>query len=322
MSPRSPGDGRTRPTWGSPPAPPARRAPAPAARAANGGRAGSRAAAAPAKRAQRSAPRPAPRRRPGRRRGRFHQRYGVVYETDGPHVRLGVLWFATALGALVAGPLGAAVVYGVAAAAAAAQTARAWHVAAPRPSDLMAGAGAALVAAGASFGAGGAGLGILGAVALAFVGAAGDQQSPNARIADIGWTLQCALAPGLAAMSVVLLARYDQGSAIGLLLLVSAYEAGDYLIGSGSPNAFEGPGAGAAGIVVITFILSTLPISALSFGQAWALGGAVAVLAPVGQLLASALLPSAAAPAPALRRLDSLLLAAPVWAWAVGLVLQ
>jgi hypothetical protein len=123
-------------------------------------------------------------------------------------------------------------------------------------------------------------------------------------------------------MSMVLLARYDQGSAIGLLLLVSAYEAGDYLIGSGSPNPFEGPGAGAAGIVVITFILSTLPISALSFGQAWVLGGLVALLAPAGQLLASALLPSADAPAGGLRRLDSLLLAAPVWAWAVGMVVK
>jgi hypothetical protein len=200
--------------------------------------------------------------------------------------------------------------------------ARAWHVAAPRPSHLMAAAGAGLVVLGACFGAGGAGLGILGAVGLAFVGAAGDNASHNPRIADIGWTLQCALAPAAAAMSIVLLARYDQGSAIGLLLLVSAYEAGDYLIGSGAANPVEGPGAGAAGIVVITFILSTLPISALSFGQAWVLGGLVALLAPAGQLLASALLPSAAAPAGALRRLDSLLLAAPVWAWSVGLVLQ
>jgi hypothetical protein len=233
-----------------------------------------------------------------------------------------VLWFGTALGALIAGPNPTAVVYGLTAAVAAAQMARAWHVAAPRPSRLMAAAGAGLVVLGACFGAGGAGLGILGAVGLAFVGAAGDNASHNPRIADIGWTLQCALAPAAAAMSIVLLARYDQGSAIGLLLLVSAYEAGDYLIGSGAANPVEGPGAGAAGIVVITFILSTLPISALSFGQAWVLGGLVALLAPAGQLLASALLPSAAAPAGALRRLDSLLLAAPVWAWSVGLVLQ
>ncbi len=47
----------------------------------------------------------------------------------------------------------------------------------------------------------------------------------------------------------------------------------------------------------------------------------MALLAPAGQLVASALLPSATTPASGLRRLDSLLLAAPVWVWGVGLVL-
>ena len=73
-------------------------------------------------------------------------------------------------------------------------------------------------------------------------------------------------------------------------------------------------------IVVMTFIVSTTPFSALSFGEAWFFGGVVAVGAPLGQLLASALLPAAAAPASALRRLDSLLLVAPAWCWGVGLV--
>ena len=112
---------------------------------------------------------------------------------------------------------------------------------------------------------------------------------------------------------MVLLTRLDQGSAIALLLLASAYETGDYLVGSGARNPYEGPVAGIAAITVVTFIVSTLSISAFDVGQAWLFGGAVAVLAPLGQLLASALLPAAGAPAPALRRLDSLLLAAPVW---------
>ena len=107
------------------------------------------------------------------------------------------------------------------------------------------------------------------------------------------------------------------GSAIALLLLVSAYETGDYIVGSGSRNPYEGPAAGLTAIVVITFIVSTLPISALSFGEAWFFGGMVAVLAPLGQLFASALLPTAASPASALRRLDSLLLTAPAW-WLDG----
>ncbi len=122
-------------------------------------------------------------------------------------------------------------------------------------------------------------------------------------------------------MSMVLLARLDQGSAIALLLLVSAYETGDYIVGSGANNPYEGPAAGLSAIVVVTFIVSTLPISTLSFGEAWLFGGIVAVLAPMGQLFASALLPAAGAPASSLRRLDSLLLAAPVWCVGVGLVL-
>ena len=122
-------------------------------------------------------------------------------------------------------------------------------------------------------------------------------------------------------MSMVLLARLDQGSAIALLLLVSAYETGDYIVGSGARNPYEGPAAGLTAIVVITFIVSTLPISALSFGQAWFFGGMVGVLAPLGQLFASALLPTAGSPASALRRLDSLLLAAPAWWLGLAMVL-
>src|SRR3546814_21120974 len=112
-------------------------------------------------------------------------------------------------------------------------------------------------------------------------------------------------------MSIVLLARLDQGSAIALLLLVSAYETGDFLVGSGARNPYEGPAAGASAIVVITFVVSTLPISTLGFGEAWLFGGVVAGGAPLGQILASALLPVANAPATAPRRLDSLLLVAP-----------
>jgi hypothetical protein len=121
---------------------------------------------------------------------------------------------------------------------------------------------------------------------------------------------------------MVLLARLDQGSAFALLLLASAYETGDYLIGSGSRNPYEGPAAGASAIVVLTFIVSTLPISGLGFGEAWLFGGLMVLLAPVGQLFASAILPSAKSPASALRRLDSLLLAAPVWCVGIGLVLS
>jgi hypothetical protein len=271
----------------------------------------------------RSAPaRPAPQ-GPARRKAAAPRarRYAVVHDIDGPRVRLGMLWFVVALGALIVGPLATAALYGTTAAIAAAQTARTWRRRRHRPNEIFAAAMAGATGLGACLGAGGAGLGILAGVALALVGATGDRQSKQPLIANAGWTIQCALAPGLAAASVVLLARLDQGSAIALLLLVSAFDTGDFLIGSGSRNRFEGPIAGFAAILVVTFIVSTLPISALDFDQAWLFGGLVAILAPAGQLLASALLPDARAPASALRRLDSMLLAAPVWCWGVGLVI-
>ena len=81
---------------------------------------------------------------------------------------------------------------------------------------------------------------------------------------------------------MVLLTRLDQGSAIALLLLVSAYETGDYIVGSGARNPYEGPVAGIAAITVVTFIVSTFGISAFDVGQAWVFGALVAVLAPLG----------------------------------------
>ncbi len=251
---------------------------------------------------------------------RRSRRYGVVYDINGPHVRLGAAWFVLAVTAIGIGPLPTAVVYGGAAAIAAAQTARRWRKRKHRPDEIIAATMAALMGAGACFGAGGAGLGVLIGVVLAYMRATGDMRSPNPKLDDAGWTIQCALPPGIVAMSMVLLARIDQGSALALLLLVSAYETGDYLVGSGARNPYEGPAAGAAAIVVITFLVSTLPISTLDFGEAWLFGGLVVLLAPLGQLFASALLPSARSSASALRRLDSLLLAAPVWCFGIGLL--
>jgi len=47
----------------------------------------------------------------------------------------------------------------------------------------------------------------------------------------------------------------------------------------------------------------------------WVFGALVAVLAPLGAFVASALAPSAAETGPALRRLDAWIVVTPVWAW-------
>jgi hypothetical protein len=51
--------------------------------------------------------------------------------------------------------------------------------------------------------------------------------------------------------------------------------------------------------------------------ETWIFGGLVAVLAPLGYLVASAALPTAATWVPALRRLDAYIVAAPLWASAM-----
>ena len=69
-----------------------------------------------------------------------------------------------------------------------------------------------------------------------------------------------------------------------------------------------------------SFAVGALDIKPFAFPRAFLFAALAIVLCPAGQLVASAVLPSAAAPASALRRLDSLILLAPAWAFAVGLL--
>jgi hypothetical protein len=265
---------------------------------------------------------PRPERAPKPTRRRRERRYAVVYDVEGPKVRLGILWFVVAVTALVLGPVVGALCYGAAAAVAAAQVAKAWRSEHLQPSIAVAAGGAGAMALGAVLGAGGLGLALIGTAIAACVVAWLDGGWRWPLLHHAGWTLRCAVPPGVAAACMVLLVRLEVGAAISLLVLVSAYEVGDYLIGSGSSNPYEGPIAGIAAAGVFTFIIAALAIPPFDFDTAWAFGLAAAAMAPLGQLAASALLPSAGSMASGLRRLDSLLLAAPAWAWAVGILIQ
>ena len=98
-------------------------------------------------------------------------------------------------------------------------------------------------------------------------------------------------------------------------MLVSGYEVGDFLVGTGTSNPVEGPVAGIAAVIVLTFAVSVFEFPPFESGSAWVFGGLVAVLAPLGRFAAPILMPGPDARVPALRRLDSYLLVAPVWAW-------
>ncbi len=215
------------------------------------------------------------------------------------------------------GPLTAALVYGTAASIAAAQAAHGWRAERYRVTEGEAAIAAAVIAFGALVGAGGMGLGILVVVAVAALRV--PSRSWRVAVADVGLLLRFALVPGLAAGCVVLALRVDVGAALALLVIVSAYEVGDFLIGAGATHLFEGPVAGLAAAGVAALVVGGFPVTSLEVGPAVALGALVALSAPVGQMVGSVILVRSDASATAVRRLDSLFVAAPFWVWVVGL---
>jgi hypothetical protein len=140
---------------------------------------------------------------------------------------------------------------------------------------------------------------------------------PGGRLAAVGIIVQAVVPVAVAAAGMVLVRAESPEAAVILLGLASAYEVGDYLVGSGASNAVEGPLAGGAALIVVGFPLAILMIQPFDVMGIWMLG-VTAVCCPVGQWLASAVLPRPGAPAPALRRLDTLLLLSPLWVIAAG----
>ena len=132
--------------------------------------------------------------------------------------------------------------------------------------------------------------------------------------------MRCGVFVGVTGAMPVLVYRSNVVAAVVLVVLVSAYEMGDFLNGSEARGLFAGPIAGILCVGVVAFAIGVIvPIFEIdpfeSAAHAWILGALVAVLCPLSQLAASLLLPRAAARAPALRRLDSYLLTGPAWLW-------
>jgi hypothetical protein len=257
-------------------------------------------------------------------------RYRYVHDVRGPKVRIGVVWFVLVVAASQPGqppwPLALllAAVAGVAATQAAAAHRREQRGVSPFvPGVAAVGVVVAAVAGPQALGA--AVLLAVAATASAALPAVGLSARPRrgttvggwATLDDVATGVRCWLFVGLAAASPVLLARVEVGRVIVLLFLAAAYDVGDYLVGSASSNAVEGPLAGLIGVLVMTFAAAVVDPPGFGPGQVWTLGLLAAVLCPLGPLAASAVLPRAGAFAPALRRLDSLLLVAPAWvlAW-------
>jgi hypothetical protein len=247
------------------------------------------------------------------------RRLAVVYDVSGPKVRLGVLWFLANLGALAVGLELMTPLWTITAGVAGLQASRAWRREGVRVERVVAGGGAGLIAAAAAFTTGLLGIAILVVVVASYYMALTDLKGGHP-LTQASYTLQCALFPGLAAAGVLITLRYDLISTFALILLVSAYESGDFLIGSGARWKWEGPAIGMIAVMVMVFAISTLRLPPFVLPDSLWLGGMAAVLCPIGQLVGSAVLPSADTRAPAVRRLDSLMLLAPVWALVIGIL--
>jgi hypothetical protein len=261
------------------------------------------------------APPPGPRARWG------GHRYQLSYRHEGARSLLGICWFLLLTGALVltgmqGDPAPVAALLGFVAALAGYQSVARWREVGVPANRLVAGAGALAMAFAALDSPGWAGTVAAGVVVLAVVDACFAGSFRQA-VAAAGCTTVCGILPGFAAASLVFVADSEIYAAAALAAMLVFYDAGDYVNG-GDHSPVEGPLWGIVSALIVTFVVAMWTIPPFgSPSSAWVFGGMAAALAPVGQLVGSALLPAASAPAPGLRRIDSLLLAGPVWAWSL-----
>ncbi|MCU1498139.1 MAG: hypothetical protein JWM47_2092, partial [Acidimicrobiales bacterium] len=255
----------------------------------------------------------------------FRQRFGVVYDTGGPRLRLGVAWAVVVTAAVAIEPLrpyGLATVYAVVAGAAALQVVDAWHEVRSGADRWVAALGASSLPVLATLGVRPLGTGLLVLVVAAVVVAAQRRDREMPLFAAAGHTVLAAGVCGGSVASLVLLAHYEILAACILIVYLMVFDASDYVVGSGATNGVEGPLAGGLFVAAVTMLFAVVEVAPFRGVDIWSFALLAVVACPAGQVLASAMLPRADARAPALRRLDSLLIVAPAWAGLIGLYLQ
>lgn len=240
------------------------------------------------------------------------RRTTLLIDIAGPKVRLGVIWFVALLAGSAAGRIPLAILFAMVAFVAALQVAAHLMILEDRESRLAAGFGAAAITLFSIGGPRFTGIAVVGfvlvAVALALRTLDRDFQWQVA-----GLTIRSGLFVGLAGASAVLTHRVDTMSYFYLVAAASAYEAGSFLVGSGSRNQVQGPLAGVVSVLVVAYGMAAFPFPPLDVTTTWIAGVMFAVLLPAGQYFGTMILPRADARAPALRRIDSYLLAGPAF---------
>jgi CDP-diglyceride synthetase len=229
-------------------------------------------------------------------------------------------WATVTVGMTVAGPGWLAAWLAVCGLAAATQAAAVWRKRGERPMALAAGGIAAGIPLAASLGVEAVNGAVVAGVLVTFVARLLSPTRAPSR--DIALTLVVGIAIGLAAASPVLMRHAGIAPALLLLCFAAVYDAGAYLVGTGAASAWEGPAAGVAALVPLTIFTAVILIPPFSAGEPLVLGLLAAVLAPLGPMAGSALLGDGTVDAPGLRRLDSLLVLGPIWAWCALIFLR
>jgi hypothetical protein len=253
--------------------------------------------------------------------------YAVHHDPSGPRIRFGVAWMILLVVAFAVGPLAMALLLAVAGGAAALQLGGAWRRVDGSVNQLVAGGGSAVLPLAAWFNNSVAGVAVLVFAVVALV-LGPDLANPFARRADdeaaaplaiperltaAGLTLRCGLFVGVALLAAVQIQRETSTVLLFFVVAVSVYDAGHFLVGADARTATAGPIAGAIGVLVWSVAMWQYEPEPLVGVQTLWFGLLIALAAPAGELFASWLLPSATAAAPALRRIDSWLLAAPLF---------
>jgi hypothetical protein len=129
-----------------------------------------------------------------------------------------------------------------------------------------------------------------------------------------------AFAPAIAAASVVVARGQGLSESLTLIAAVCLYDMASFMTGTGPRGGIAGAIVGMVTVGVLAVFVAAVVVPPFSGRSPWILLGLVAVLAPAGVAAAGRIGPNLRLPA--LRRLDSLILAGPAWVIGVGLLLH
>jgi CDP-diglyceride synthetase len=246
----------------------------------------------------------------------------AVPNATGPRTLLGLAWFAVLVPAVMVGTGAMAMLFGGVAAAAAWGTARSWQRRGYEPDHRVAAGAALAVSAIAAVHVSLAGV-VLGL--LPFVAMLATSAAPSTKVrrppmmGTVGAFLRSVVPACVAVIGVMLVARSGAWVLLVFVLLVSAYDAGSFLLGAEARTPIPGIVGGVLCTVVVgvPLMVSQLPpFDGRPVGLVFA--ALIGVVAPLGQMVASLSLPAAAEWVGPLRRLDAYIVAGPVFAWVVA----